>query len=342
MGEVDEAVVDEKLRARILACAIAAGALDDEALTNANALSLFAGRELVPTSAQMKLAFGGLKPMATQPMMSASALLVVQTGVTDGGGSAGGGGDGTGGSSASDGGGGYCGDPFDQPTPAEACCEPSPVVPSVQSACGRSWLHYRSGTPPQLGHIGWEAAVATTISSGIANPAAAANGTTRAVPMSLYRLQRSTDRSVPLAAGEVAYKLSWCFALKPGEGAAEVLLRVGHGSLDASGSLCGGDCEAPAEEAGAPAAEEAPAEMPAFDGIAAEPKTKMYASMSDRATKTRFNVPDDRGSKVRVNEDEPRRTKGVLVARGRRNAAELRAGRMQGRLVPVEDPGAGR
>ena len=47
MGEVDETVVDEKLRARILACAIAAGALDDEALTNANALSLFAGRELV-------------------------------------------------------------------------------------------------------------------------------------------------------------------------------------------------------------------------------------------------------------------------------------------------------
>ena len=47
IGEVDEAVVDEKLRARILACAIAAGALDDEALTNANALSLFAGRELV-------------------------------------------------------------------------------------------------------------------------------------------------------------------------------------------------------------------------------------------------------------------------------------------------------
>ena len=47
MGEVDETVVDEKLRARILACAIGAGALDDEALTNANALSLFAGRELV-------------------------------------------------------------------------------------------------------------------------------------------------------------------------------------------------------------------------------------------------------------------------------------------------------
>ena len=55
--------------------------------------------------------------------------------------------------SASDGGGGYCGDPFDQPTPAEACCAPSPVVPSVQSACGRSWLHYRSGTPPQLGYV---------------------------------------------------------------------------------------------------------------------------------------------------------------------------------------------
>ena len=105
--------------------------------------------------------------MATQPMMSI-APLVVQTGVTDGGGSAAGGGDGTGGSSASDGGGGYCGDPFDQPTPAEACCEPSPVVPTVQSACGRSWLQYRSGTPPQLGHIGWEVAVATTI-SGIAN-----------------------------------------------------------------------------------------------------------------------------------------------------------------------------
>ena len=144
--------------------------------------------------------------MATQPMMSASALLVVQTGVTDGGGSAAGGGDGTGGSSASDGGGGY------SATHSTSRRRPKPAV-SRAWWCRRCRARRPIVAAIPLGHAAaarahWlGAAVATTISSGIANPAAAAKGTTRAVPMSLYRLQRSTDRSVPLAAG-VAYKLS--------------------------------------------------------------------------------------------------------------------------------------
>ena len=44
MGEVDETVVDEKLRARILACAIAAGALDDEADADARERAMVRGR----------------------------------------------------------------------------------------------------------------------------------------------------------------------------------------------------------------------------------------------------------------------------------------------------------